>query len=226
MRDAVRRAVVVICAGVLFLPSALLAQQPVAYEHLPDVLDPAGRYVIYLHGRIIEDGGRRPEHPVFGFYEYDEVLAALGSSGAIVISEQRPPGTDMDEFAGKVVEQVRKLLASGVSPRSISVIGFSKGGGIAIRASALLQNDDVNFVFLAACGSGDFSGWDVTVRGRILSVIEASDEIGRSCAGLFQKAGSRDDGVEVTIETGARHGAFYEPRSEWLNPVLGWIDQG
>ena len=43
---------------------------------LPASVDPARRYVFYLHGRIIEEHGLRPRDPRFGVYEYEEILRA------------------------------------------------------------------------------------------------------------------------------------------------------
>lgn len=76
-----------------------------------------------------------------------------------------------------VTRQVQTLLAAKVPPERITVIGFSKGGGIATRTSALLKNDKVNFVFLAACGDGSFRGVDRDVRGRILSAARKWSDI-------------------------------------------------
>jgi hypothetical protein len=137
--------------------------------------------VIYLHGRIIEDGDRRPTHPQWGTYEFEQVLDALTAEGAVVIGEQRPPSADMELFAHHVAGQVEQLLRAGVPPERVAVVGFSKGGGIAMRASALLENPRVTMVLLAACGDGDFSTSDIRVWGRVLSVYEASDDSGRSC---------------------------------------------
>ena len=214
--------------GALFILSltiapAALAQRGAIYHEIPKRLDPGKRYVIYLHGRIVEDKGSRPTHEKWGIYEYQKILDTLAAPGFIVISEQRRPGTDMDRFAEHVTQQVRALVAGGVPPEHVTVIGFSKGGGIAIRTSALLKNDKVNFVFLAACGDGDFSGTKLDVRGRILSVYEASDEMGRSCAQLFAKSKSTGKHAEVKIATGEEHGAFFRPRKEWTAPVIAWV---
>ncbi len=211
----------------LFAFSTSIAPAAVAQIHpsLPDRLDPGTRYVIYLHGRIIEDKGPRPTDERWGTYEYRQILDTLATGGVTVISEQRPPATDMDAFAEKVAGQVRTLLAAGVPAEHITVVGFSKGGGIATRTSALLKNDKVSFVFLAACGSGDFSGVNRDVRGRILSIYEESDDAGRSCAQLFAKSSGKGERKEIKIETGKSHGAFYQPRKEWTNPVLAWILQ-
>jgi hypothetical protein len=202
-----------------------LAQQGTVLTRLPERPDASARYVIYLHGKIIEDQGRRPTHATWGTYEYQQILDQLAGSGVVVVSEQRPPMTDMDQFASHVVDQVRTLLRAGVQPERISVVGFSKGGGIAIRTSVLLHNPRINFVFLAACGDGDFSGFDVRVWGRILSVFEASDEGGRSCQSLFAKSVATGERSEVRINLGEEHGAFFRPHAEWLAPVLTWIRQ-
>jgi len=199
------------------------AQRLAILDRLPDPPNPDSRYIIYLHGRIIEDEGPRPTHPVYGVYEYRRILEALAADGAVVISEQRPPMTDMDAFARHVADQARDLLRAGVAPEHVSIVGFSKGGGIAIRASALLENPRINFVFLAACGDGDFSDTDLRVWGRILSVHEATDEIGRSCRGLFDKAGETGPRSEIEIHVGERHGTFYRPHAEWLDPVRRWV---
>src|SRR5215467_1113356 len=199
----------------LLLCQALLAQGSAVHERLPDKLDVKERYVIYLHGKIIEDEGRRPTHPQWGVYEYDQILKAIAKDGFVVISEQRTAMTDMDQFAKHVADQVQSLLRAAVPAEKISVVGFSKGGGIAIRTSALLQNPRVNFVFLAACGSGDFSKTDIRVAGRILSIFERSDEVGRSCKSLFAKAGTTGKQSEIEINIGEHHGTFFRPHAEW-----------
>jgi hypothetical protein len=219
------RLVAVLLACLVGFCVAALAQELKIYDRIPITIDPSARYVVYLHGRIIEDEGPRPTHADWGVYEYRQILEALAAGGATVIAEQRPPMTDMDDFARHVAEQVRGLLRAGVNAERISIIGFSKGGGIAMRASALLENTVINFVFLAACGDGDFRGVDLRVWGRILSVYEASDEDGQSCAELFAKAGPTGNRSEVRIDVGKQHGAFFRPYKEWLAPVQRWIGE-
>lgn len=209
--------------GALLAFSLLAAQPGTVHDGIPKRLDPGTRYVIYLHGRIIEDQGPRPTHETWGIYEYRKILDTLAAPGFTVISEQRRSGTDMDQFAEHVAQQVRTLIQQGVPAEHITVIGFSKGGGIATRASHLLKNDKVNFVFLAACGDGNFSGSKLDVRGRILSVYEASDEAGRSCTQLFARLKGAGERKEIEIAIGGGHGAFYRPRPEWVDPVIAWV---
>ena len=184
--------------------------------------DPSARYLFYLHGRIIEDEGERPTHPQFGTYEYRGVLQALADSGFVVISEPRDPGTDVAAYAEGVVERVRGLLDAGVPAEHVTVVGFSKGGGIAVHTSTQLAEPEVRFALLAACGDGVFDP-SLRVSGRILSVVEATDELAApSCGPLFTHARDVRERSEVTVETGERHGAFYRPRTEWLGPVVTW----
>jgi len=118
---------------------------------------------------------------------------------------------------------VRRLLAAGVPAERIAVVGFSKGGAIAMVASALLKDPRVAFVFLAPCGDWVVGRDDVDVRGRILSIYEASDELGTSCEPLFAQASAPGEHREIRIGTGAGHGAFFRPRPEWLDPLLEFI---
>jgi hypothetical protein len=167
----------------LLASQGVLARQGGVYDRLPVATDVRARYVIYLHGRIIEDRGRRPTHATWGTYEYQQILDRLAADGLVVVSEHRPPMTDMDMFAIHVADQVRAL----------------------------------------ACGDGDFSGSSLKVWGRVLSVYEASDDVGRSCQSLFAKSGATGQRSEVRIAIGEEHGAFFRPHREWLEPVLKWV---
>lgn len=179
------------------------------------------RYLIYIHGRIIEDEGRRPTSAEFGTYEYDAILDSLRQPGLIVLSDQRPPKTDSDSFASHVARQVDSLLRLGVPPQAITVVGFSKGGWIAILASSRLHNPALSFVFMGACGPWAFQP-DLHVAGRLLSLYETSDSLGVSCAPMFanRSAGSRIR--EIPLSLGLGHGTFFQPRSAWLSPALAW----
>jgi acetyl esterase/lipase len=212
-----------VAGGLLLSATPAVAQRGSILTDVPAQVRPGARYVIYLHGRIVEEQGPRPTDERFGIYEYQQILDSLAASGAEVISEQRPLRTDFRAFGSHVAEQVRRLFAAGVPPERIAVVGFSKGGAIAMIASALLQDARVTYVFLAPCGDWVQGRGDVDVRGRILSIYESSDELGTSCAPLFAQAGEPGEHHEIRIDTGAGHGAFFRPRPEWLDPLLQWI---
>jgi len=194
------------------------------FRDLPAVIDPGSNYLFYLHGRIVEDKGLRPESPRFGIYEYEAILDSLAARGFIVISEPRERGTKPPEYARKVVTQIQTLLAKGVPPESISVVGFSKGGGIAIAASTFLQNDQVNFVLLAACGGWIFNSENPpNLSGRILSIRELSDNIVGSCQRAFDSSTAKPESHEIELDLGGGHGVFFRPIPEWLEPTVEWL---
>lgn len=189
----------------------------------PERPDPDARYVFYLHGRIVEDRGVRPVDTRFGLYDYPGVLDALSARGAVVISAQRPAGTDVDEYAGKVVGQIERLLRAGVPERRIAVVGFSKGGLIATRVSSFLRRSGVRYALLAACMK-DQNEPQLRLTGQVLAIRETSDELaGASCRPLAERSERQVAFEELSIATGRSHGAFYVPRREWVDPVLDWI---
>lgn len=202
--------------------AAILSLLLLALSSAPAQGQASPRYVIFLHGRIVEDEGRRPTDPSFGIYEYDAILDSLRRADFVVLSDQRPPRANSDTFATRVVHQVDSLIRRGVSPRAITIIGFSKGGWIAILASSRLQNPDVSFVFMGACGPWAFERPDLHVTGRLLSLYETSDSLGVSCAPMFTRSGQGSVSREIALSLGLGHGTFFQPRSAWLTPALTW----
>jgi pimeloyl-ACP methyl ester carboxylesterase len=202
----------------LFLPLLVALAFPLTFGRT----QAPRRYIVYLHARIVEEGGRRPTDPSYGTYEYDMILDTLRQAGFTVLSDQRPPGVGIDSFVTRTVQQVDSLLALGVSPQSITVIGFSRGGAIAILASSRLHNPAISFVFMGACGPWAFERPDLHVTGRILSLYETSDSLGVSCAPLFARRGTGSQVREIPLSLGLGHGTFFKPRSAWLTPALAW----
>ena len=188
-----------------------------------DSFDRNSRFIIYLHGKIIEDEGVNAEHPEHGRYEYFEALSFLAKSGGQIISEVRPSGADVFEYAEEVTGWIIHLLDAGVSPQNISIVGFSKGAGIAILASDMLKNPDINLVLIGICGDETNTMTNVSLSGRVLSLFETSDEFGGSCQDLAARSPGISDFKEISFSTGEGHGAFYQAESFWLDAVLEWI---
>jgi hypothetical protein len=109
-----------------------------------------------------------------------------------------------------------------VSPQAITVIGFSKGGWIAILASSRLHNAAISFVFMGACGPWAFQRPDLHVSGRLLSLYETSDSLGISCAPMFARRSPGSHVREIALSLGLGHGTFFQPRSAWLTPAIAW----
>ena len=182
--------------------------------------------IFYLHGCIIEEEGPQPVHKRFGLYDYPAIVEALGADGATVTSEIRDNGTKAHEYAQLIVDQVEDLIASGNAPGGITVVGFSKGGSIAIYTSWLLDHEDVNFVFIAACADWLSSIPELKISGNIFSIYEKSDTLAGSCASLASRNKDLSSFTELALSTGKEHGTFYLPGEEWVEPLLAWIEVG
>lgn len=195
----------------------------------PAAIDPQSRYLFYLHGKTIEDQGLPAVSPDYGEYQYGPILEALAGHGYIVISEQRAKDTDGFQYAGRVADQVTRLLDAGVPAGNIVVVGASKGAGIALLTSYRLKNDKINYVLMGICSPDTVEQLEqqqVTLYGNVLSIYEASDDLGGSCAGLFEA--SQGKGLarheEIALHTGLKHGFLFKPMDEWLLPAVQWAN--
>jgi len=193
----------------------------------------APRHVIYLHGRIVQDRqSARPEHPQFGYYELERILAAFRDRGFVVTGEIRPKNVSVSDAADRVVAQVRELLASGVPADHITVVGASMGAGIALVASARLRNPDVRFCILGACLSSNVEQMLADTGkgpvGHVLVVRESSDQFTKDCADWKPDPRATPSLVarETVVATGLDHGYIYRPLPEWVNPVREWAMGG
>lgn len=194
--------------------------------HLPAHPDAQARYLLYLHGRIIEDEGPRPTSPRFGVYEYAKILEALAARGFVVVSEQRPKNTDPVAYAAKVVAQVQTLLAAGVPPHHVAVVGFSKGGTIALLAAATLRHPGVRFASLAGCGDWMFTRYRLDFANPALSLYDTADDIATSCEKTFAASKTPFEHRETVLHVGQGHGTFYRPSPAWLDPLTAWLGAG
>jgi hypothetical protein len=178
-------------------------------------------HVIYVHGKAVEEGGRRPSTE-YGVYEYDAILEAFRREGFAVTSEQRPRGADVALYAHHVEREVRSLLRAGVPASRITVVGASKGAVITMLASTYLQNPELRYVILGDCNDWVMKNLDVRLSGRVLSIYEESDEYGTTCKPFFDRAGKLTETKEIALHLGIRHAFLYSPRPEWLRPAIDW----
>lgn len=180
------------------------------------------KYLFYLHGQIVEGSEGRPEHPEYGVYDYPAIVAAFEERGFTVISEIRPAETDGMAYARTLAEEIEGMLASGVPPERIAVVGTSKGGGIAVALSSMLGNERIRFVFMGTCVNWIRNWPALKLRGRILSIVEETDTVAGSCLEPFKGSDIIPVFREIRIHTGRGHGAFYEPLPDWMEPAAAW----
>lgn len=211
------------------ITATLAAPGPPGFE-FPGTIDPAGKYMFYLHGKIIEDQGLPAVNPDFGEYFYIEILETLQGHGFVVISEQRPKDCDGARYAGEVVSQVKELLGAGVPPESITVVGASKGAAIAALVSNLVGNPEVNYVLLGSCFPPMVAEWQQqggTLSGNVLAIYDSSDKMAGSCQELFDLSKGEElaQHEELVLQVGSGHGILYQPLPEWVLPTVDWAKQ-
>jgi len=188
----------------------------------PTAPDPARYYLFYSHGQIVEGSDGRPVSPEFGPYDYRAILERLSERGFVVISTIRPAGSQIEASAAALRTQVQQLLDAGVAPDHVVVVGVSKGGLIAIRASHLLANPQLRFVIIAGLFASFAGKPDYLPYGRVLSIHDASDAHDiRPDPFLSDPARVPSSQVLVT-HTGLGHGLSYRPREEWISPLVDW----
>ena len=216
------------------VPTEISDQRPAAHDlsryAFPASIDPAKRYMFYLHGKIIEDQGIPAISPDYGEYEYEAILDKLSGYGFVVISEQRGKDTDSGlGYARRIVGQVTDLLNGGVPANHITVVGASKGAGITIFVSHYLENEDVNFVIMGICNPDEVNYLEqegIFLYGNVLSIFDTVDGFAGSCQDLFKfsegRGLSRHD--EIVLHVGTGHGILYKPLDEWIAPLVQWAE--
>ncbi len=201
-----------------------LARAQTILSNLPEDIQQEATYIIYSHGRIVEGNNLRPISSQWGQYLFPEVQQALvDDTDWFLISEQRSYNADTQEYAEKIASWVTSLISAGVSANRVTLLGFSKGGYITALASSLVSQFGINTILLATCG--DWIPESVQLQGNLLSIIETSDPTVESCQDIADRSKSLASFEEINISTGREHGAFFQPHSEWLQPVKAWIEE-
>jgi hypothetical protein len=190
----------------------------------PSTPDANAKYLLYLHGRLVEEKGIRPTDPQYGIYEYEQILDTFKQFGFTVISEARPKGTDVNDYATKTVNQIQGLLGAGVPAHQITVVGASKGAVIAMVASTLLRNRDVNFVIMSNCNDWVGENFHIDLHGNVLSIYDVNDEFGQTCQKFFDGSTGLNKQKEVELKVGTGHAILYEPMKEWVDLVIEWAE--
>jgi hypothetical protein len=194
--------------------------------HVPDNPDSTKPYLFYLHGLIVEEAGIRPKSEEHGYYEYELILQELARAGFIVISEAREQNTQIKAYAGNIAAQIKKLLASKVPPDNITVVGASKGGVIASYVSAMLQEKEIQYVFLAGLFERCLQDENLKLYGKVLSIHDRSDKLSITPSLYFQRSEGLGHFKEIVLSLDIGHGLIYRPYREWIDPLLDWVKKG
>jgi hypothetical protein len=193
----------------------------------PGSIDPGKRYLFYLHGKIIEDQGIPAVSPEYGEYQYQAILEKLSSYGFVVLSEQRAKDADAMQYAKRISAQVTDLLEAGVPAKNITVVGASKGAGITIFVSHLLDNEEINYVIMAICDPVTVKELEqngISLVGNVLSIYDSADQLAGSCQELFSFSEGRGIAShdEIVLNIGTGHGILFKALDEWITPAVQW----
>ena len=210
---------------------------------IPSTIDPGSKYLFYLHGIDVELQGPDSYNRKFRkTYENTAIARSLAERGFVVISESRPRGTKIPEYARKLATQIQQLLAAGVPGRNVVVVGHSKGGFIAMVAARQITLPEVSFVILAGCPlttTHDIAGNDFRatyeafigatkdrIKSRMYSLYDVTDDWMGSCREVFaENPNSRTQEIVIQsgLQPGMGHSLFYSPDKIWIDPVIDWI---
>lgn len=206
----------------LFVLSPISSGAVEVYDRFPESIHASERYVIYSHGFIVEGTDPKPISPKYGQYDFPGIKESLFSGGGFnLIAYQRPKTLD-DSYAETLKSWVKRLVDGGVKPSRISLVGFSRGAYLTALASNDLADVGINTALLATCEKGEVSGAPgLSLGGNFLSIYEKSDDLG-SCRKLAARSHLKSF-KEVQIFTGKKHGAFFQPLAEWIQPLKAWI---
>jgi hypothetical protein len=207
------------------ITTAPLRQITSVGRDFPRAIDAKQRYVFYLHGRIIEEHGLRPRDPRYGIYEYEDILRALEAHSLRVISEARPKGTDAEEYAKRIRDQIAALLQKKVPPEHITVIGASKGSLIAMLVSMVTANDNVRYVLMANCNDDVLQQYKIDLHGAVLSIFDEGDAFGGTCSAFFARATGLSRQKEIVTHLRIGHALLYQPRRAWMDPAIAWAKE-
>jgi hypothetical protein len=195
------------------------------FTSVPDTLDPSEQYLFYLHGLIVEVAGIRPKSEEHGYYEYQLILEELAKEGFVVISEAREKGTEVKDYAEKIVSQIKQLMASKVPPENITVVGASKGGVIAAYVSTMLQEKGIHYIFLAGLFEKCLVDSNLKLYGNVLSIHDSSDTQSITPELYFQRSAGLGTFKKIVLSLNLGHGLIYQPYREWIDPLLQWSEK-
>lgn len=192
-------------------------------QHIPDKPDTTQHYLFYLHGLIVEEAGIRPKSEEHGYYEYELILKELAREGFVVISEAREKGTQIKPYAETIVSQVKELLAQGIPPANITIVGASKGGVIGAYISTILREKGINYVFLAGLFEKCLKDEGLKLYGNVLSIHDQADKLEIAPALYFQRSAGMGTFKEIVLTLNIGHGLIYRPYREWVDPLVRWV---
>ncbi len=187
--------------------------------------DVNAQYVFFFHSKILEDMGEEAISSQYGTYEYDSIVMAFEHMDYITFAEIRPKHADPEHYAMKTIAQMDSLKRLGVPSSHINVVGTSKGALISMLISTLYTDTAVKYVVMGMCNDATARYFNLNLHGKVLSIYEDTDVVGKSCINIKQQSKQLTAYREEKLELGIGHGFVFRPMDEWLVPTFEWIEQ-
>lgn len=181
-------------------------------------------HVFFLHNKIYEDMADSVYNNQYGKYEYHKIIDALNARGYLLYAEERPYGTDPDQYSWMVAKKIDSLLKQDVPPSRITVVGSGKGALITMLTSSHVRNNKVRYVVLSGCNELVSDYFYIDMHGTFLSVYENTDNVWTSCDKIKEASKDVYEYKEVALNTGLKNGYLYKPMDEWLQLVYSWVE--
>jgi monoterpene epsilon-lactone hydrolase len=107
---------------------------PVRGEWVSAPFDPEGRRIVFVHGGAFTFGSAAESR------ELVARLARASQTSILALDYRTAPEHPVPAAIDDVLAAVRWLVADGVAPREIAVVGQSTGGGVALAAMLALRD--------------------------------------------------------------------------------------
>ncbi len=155
----------------------------------------------------------------------DAIAKAFADAG-FQVTRLSARDADAMNYARRVAREVKDLLAQGIAPEDISVVGAGIGSRAAVLSSGMSSNRSVSYVLLGQCDTGLKRQYRFNMSGRVLGIRDEADASSHSCRELWRDAPQVTAQREIVTSTGLGAALFDRPREEWLRPALVWTTRG
>lgn len=173
----------------------------------PIVIDPAAFYVVMIGAS-------------------EEVARGVAERDFRVVLQPMPVTEPAPYAAIDVKKIIDLMIARGIPPWQIAVVGAGRGGRLTLEVSALMHLRSIRYAVFGACPKGGGKNmqrlvdlYSADMIGRILSLVLARGTA--SCQAVFEEttgAGWWERELE-DVDTGV----FERPDDLWLDHLDGWI---
>jgi hypothetical protein len=185
----------------------------------------AEEHVFYYHGQIVETQGANAKSPLFGSYEYTNILRALKAKGFTVHAKLRNKGTDVETFAKAEAVELQQFFSEIAPANEVTLIGASKGARIVIAIQNILRERELKSVLLAGIFRSDIKNTERKLFGEVLSIYDKSDTWLAEAAPLIERSKELVNFKEVVIDKNLKHGLLFKPYDDWLLPATAFAKE-